>query len=90
MTTRSWEGEKGRGSTAQIRAFAVGPNLKKGTAEFKRAARPTVEPAPVPGAVPGEEFVEPADESGVGDYPEGDSALYELNSDDAVPEPALH
>src|SRR4051812_35644509 len=42
LTTHSWESENGRRSTPRIRAFAVGPNLARGTAEFKRnrAARP--------------------------------------------------
>jgi single-strand DNA-binding protein len=36
LTTHSWESENGRRSTPRIRAFAVGPNLARGTAEFKR------------------------------------------------------
>src|SRR3954454_24675314 len=36
LTTHSWESENGRRSTPRIRAFAVGPNLARGTADFKR------------------------------------------------------
>jgi single-strand DNA-binding protein len=36
LTTHSWESESGRRSAPRIRAFAVGPNLARGTAVFKR------------------------------------------------------
>jgi single-strand DNA-binding protein len=36
LTTHSWESENGRRSAPRIRAFAVGPNLVRGTAVFKR------------------------------------------------------
>ncbi len=36
LTTHSWESESGPRSKPRIRAFAVGPNLARGTAEFKR------------------------------------------------------
>ncbi|MFD2093243.1 single-stranded DNA-binding protein [Blastococcus deserti] len=36
LTTHSWETDNGRRSTPRIRAFAVGPNLARGTAVFKR------------------------------------------------------
>jgi single-strand DNA-binding protein len=36
LTTHSWESESGPRSKPRIRAFAVGPNLSRGTAEFKR------------------------------------------------------
>jgi single-strand DNA-binding protein len=36
LTTHSWESENGRRSTPRIRAFAVGPNLARGTSVFKR------------------------------------------------------
>jgi single-strand DNA-binding protein len=36
LTTHSWESEAGRRSTPRIRAFAVGPNLARGTSVFKR------------------------------------------------------
>jgi single-strand DNA-binding protein len=40
LTTRQWETENGRGSVSQIRAEAVGPNLSRGIAEFRRSQRP--------------------------------------------------
>lgn len=92
MTTRSWEGEKGPGSTAQIRAFAVGPNLNRGTADFRKAARAQpAESQPAPEEeMPGEEFGDPPGVLGIGDYGPGSQALYELDSDTTDPEPALH
>jgi single-strand DNA-binding protein len=52
LTTHSWESENGRRSAPRIRAFAVGPNLARGTAVFKRtspvgAPRPPIRPRPV-------------------------------------------
>ena len=46
LTTHSWETENGRRSAPRIRAFAVGPNLARGTADFKRSgpARQTTRP----------------------------------------------
>jgi single-strand DNA-binding protein len=76
LTTREWESEKGRGSTSRIRAEAVGPNLRFGWAELKRAERPVAE--------------EKDDELVRGrDYEGDDSALHESNSDDAMQAPAL-
>lgn len=37
LTTHSWESESGPRSKPRIRAFAVGPNLSRGTADFRRA-----------------------------------------------------
>jgi single-strand DNA-binding protein len=36
LSTNSWESENGRRSAPRIRAFAVGPNLARGTSVFKR------------------------------------------------------
>jgi single-strand DNA-binding protein len=36
LTTHSWEGESGKRSAPRIKGLAVGPNLQRGTAEFKR------------------------------------------------------
>jgi single-strand DNA-binding protein len=87
MTTRSWEGEKGRGSTAQIRASAVGPNLRKGTADFKRAARPAVDSAPSPEEMAPPEESEPREESALSDY-SAEAPSYELDVESSL-EPAL-
>jgi single-strand DNA-binding protein len=46
LTTHSWESENGKRSAPRIRAFAVGPNLARGSAEFKRTRPPrTTDPA---------------------------------------------
>ena len=36
LTTHSWESENGKRSAPRIKAFAVGPNLSRGSADFKR------------------------------------------------------
>lgn len=36
LSTHSWESENGRRSNPRIKAFAVGPNLNRGTSVFKR------------------------------------------------------
>ena len=46
LTTHSWESENGKRSTPRIKAFAVGPNLARGSAEFKRTrVQRTTDPA---------------------------------------------
>jgi single-strand DNA-binding protein len=46
LTTHSWESENGKRSAPRIRAFAVGPNLARGSAEFKRTrTQRTTDPA---------------------------------------------
>lgn len=88
LFTDEWEGEQGRRSKVKMRAASVGPDLAKGTAEFRRTLRST------PAAVqPLEEVVDPGDDPGEApdeDYDGGSGALYVLDSDDRVPEPALH
>ncbi|MGY1617036.1 single-stranded DNA-binding protein [Geodermatophilus sp. SYSU D00691] len=42
LYTDEWESEQGRRSKVKLRAEAVGPDLNKGTAEFRRTARPQV------------------------------------------------
>jgi single-strand DNA-binding protein len=99
LTTHSWESENGRRSTPRIRAFAVGPNLARGTALFKRdkAAR-NAEPAdgtatgplsPSPEGAPEEEFPSSAEELLAGrDYVGDDATLEEVHADDLSPMPA--
>jgi single-strand DNA-binding protein len=36
LTTHSWESENGKRSAPRVKAFAVGPNLARGSADFKR------------------------------------------------------
>ncbi len=94
LSTHSWEGENGRRSAPRIKAFAVGPNLQRGTALFKRD-RParTEEPAE---AGPASTDVEPSPEFGDAsaalllgrDYEADAETLEEMNADDLSPEPA--
>ena len=99
LTTRSWESEHGRRSAPQIRAKAVGLDLARGWADFHRPNRP----ASAAGAVPelsataeptaaDEELArELAEERAAAqDYAEDGGALYETDSDDSVPQPALN
>jgi single-strand DNA-binding protein len=100
ITTHSWESDNGRRSTPRIRAFAVGPNLVRGTALFKRdrSGRPA-EPADgatseaessAPNGAPDEEQL--AQELGGDltgeDYGSGSQALYEVDSENSSREPA--
>ncbi|HEX2073365.1 MAG TPA: single-stranded DNA-binding protein [Geodermatophilus sp.] len=98
LTTHSWEGENGRRSTPRIRAFAVGPNLARGTADFKRvrAARAT-EAGETTGRPPSSgspetsdhEFPPAPDELLRGrDYEPDDEALHSMTADDLAAEPA--
>jgi single-strand DNA-binding protein len=97
LTTHSWESDTGRRSTPRIKAFAVGPNLARGSAEFRRTPRtnpagtaaaeqPSVEPTP------GDEQLarELENEYGRLDYEDASETLQEKDSEDSVREPALH
>lgn len=92
LTTRQWETETGRGSVSQIRAEAVGPNLARGVAEYRRSTRPAaaaVEPAPADVEEGGERGE--LDELRAGeDYIADPAALHEVTLDDPLLEPALH
>ena len=100
LRTDSWETENGRRSTPRIRAFAVGPDLARGTAVFKRAqaARPTVGQdagvmeEPQPTAEDEQLARELAEELAEGstseDYVTGSGPLYVLDSENSSPEPA--
>jgi single-strand DNA-binding protein len=99
LTTHSWESENGRRSTPRIRAFAVGPNLARGTSVFKRdkSGRST-EPAdpiasgplsPSSDASADEEFGPSSTGLIAGrDYEVDEEALQEMNGDDLSTEPA--
>jgi single-strand DNA-binding protein len=99
LSTHSWESENGRRSTPRIRAFAVGPNLARGTAVFKRdkSGRST-EPAdanasgplsPEPEEALDEHFPSPAAALMAGrDYVEDDATLHDMNPADLSAEPA--
>jgi single-strand DNA-binding protein len=93
VRTHEWESDSGRRSRPVVRAEAVGHNLNRGTADFRRTQR--VQAAtPAEQEPPASEDIGPAER----DYPEGGQALYELDRDQsgadvslgALPEPALH
>jgi single-strand DNA-binding protein len=96
LTTHSWETENGRRSTPRIRAFAVGPNLARGTSVFKRdkSGRSTeAVDVNASGALsPGEEvedFAASAEALLAGrDYVGDDATLNGLNPADLSEEPA--
>jgi single-strand DNA-binding protein len=97
LTTHSWESEHGRRSNPRIRAFAVGPNLARGTAVFKRdrSARPAEAAGQVTGhASPSdasveEQFSGSSEDLVPGrDYQADEETLQEMNADDLSPEPA--
>ena len=96
ITTHSWESENGRRSTPRIRAFAVGPNLARGTAVFKRdrSAR-SGEPealgagTPAPGADSTPDFGDPSAELRAGrDYEADAETLEDMDARNLSPEPA--
>ncbi|MCU1614977.1 MAG: single-strand binding protein [Frankiales bacterium] len=97
LTTRSWDSEQGRRSAPQIKAFAVGHNLARGWTDFHRPNRAvqSADGAPESGAVEPtaaeEELArEIAEERAAQqEYAGGAGALYEVDSDDSRPEPAL-
>ncbi|MGY1708405.1 single-stranded DNA-binding protein [Geodermatophilus sp. SYSU D00758] len=96
LTTHSWEGDSGRRSVPRIKAFAVGPNLARGRADFTRTPRPARPGAE--GQVPEPEGREP--EAGAGslgsggiplpgrDYVTADPALHQSDAPDLAAEPA--
>jgi single stranded DNA-binding protein len=93
ISTHEWESDKGRRSRPQIKAEAVAPNLARGTAEFKRTQRAssdtTREDERPPEDPTEEEFDSAADLLPGRDYETDLSTLRDLDSDDAVSEPAL-
>jgi single-strand DNA-binding protein len=97
LRTDSWESETGRRSTPRIRAFAVGPDLARGTAVFKRSqsVRPAVAgqdsgaaDEPQPTAEDEQMARELADQLAGEDYSAGSEPLYELDSENSTLEPA--
>jgi single-strand DNA-binding protein len=99
LTTHSWESENGRRSTPRIRAFAVGPNLARGTADFKRD-RPARATEPGDATVTGllspsleeasdDDFLQDTEGLVRGrDYEGEGEALNDVNADDLSLEPA--
>lgn len=97
LSTRSWESEHGRRSAPQIKAIAVGHNLARGWTDFHRPVRsgPAADEQPAAGtaeptAADDRLVAELSAQGGTEqDYADGGGALYELDSDDPRPEPAL-
>ncbi|WP_158548818.1 single-stranded DNA-binding protein [Blastococcus sp. TF02A-26] len=94
LWTRDYESQNGRGSTSQIRADAVGPDLRWGWAEYHRPARTAREEAPA-GPAPETEGSPFADEPLDGaptseDYVDDPETLSSLDPDRELREPALH
>jgi single-strand DNA-binding protein len=91
LWTRDYESANGRGSTSQIRADSVGPDLRFGFADYVRTSRPA-RPEPVPAETPDEEergasYNDPLTGE---DYILDTEALESADPDAAAPEPALH
>ena len=87
LFTDEWETEEGRRSKVKIRAMSVAPDLSWGVADFRRTPRSTSAAAPADvDVVVDVPDLPPVD----GDYEEGSAPLYELDSENAVPAPALH
>ena len=97
LTTHSWESENGKRSAPRIKAFAVGPNLARGSAEFKRTrTQRTTDPA-TEGSSPASLEQEPGVEGFPG-FPEhlvaGEHYVSDadlpggISVDDRAPEPA--
>ncbi|WP_369133672.1 single-stranded DNA-binding protein [Modestobacter sp. I12A-02662] len=85
LATESWDSESGRRSANRMKAIAVGLNLARGWAEFKRPAR--AEQAPdVPG--PQESDGNPYAARST-DYIGGEETLHMTDSDVSEQEPAL-
>ncbi|WP_051683494.1 single-stranded DNA-binding protein [Blastococcus sp. URHD0036] len=98
LWTRDYESQNGRGSTSQIRADAVGPDLRWGWAEYHRPARaprdeegsadPSADQRPDSEESP---FAESSSEPPTSeDYVDGSGALHSVDLDHELPEPALH
>ena len=102
LWTRDYESQNGRGSTSQIRADSVGPDLRWGWAEYHRPARSAREEAPsdaasdpLAGQTPDPEGAPFADDprseaSTSEDYIDDSEALSSLDPDRELREPALH
>ena len=101
LRTEEWENEKGRGSRPRLKARAVGLDLSRGTADFRRTPRAAAA-APPAGEAADAALREalgdgPEDEADARDYSGPSEPLYELDPDSsagtalsALPEPALH
>ena len=90
IRTDEWESEQGRRSRPQIRAQAVAPNLARGVADFRRTLRAAAAEEPVPPA--DESATQPDDLADVPtseDYATDSEQLYEMDTENSSPAPAL-
>jgi single stranded DNA-binding protein len=90
IRTDEWESEQGHRSRPQIRAEAVGPNLARGVADFRKIQRTAAGPEQPSPADEGasEERDDLPDAPTSEDYSAGSGSLYELDSENSSPEPA--
>jgi single-strand DNA-binding protein len=102
LWTRDYESQNGRGSTSQIRADSVGPDLRWGWADYHRPARPargeegspdaasdpSAGQVPDPGEGPFDD--EPAEVPTGEDYVDASAALSSLDPRHELAAPALH
>lgn len=94
LYTDEWESDQGRRSRVKLKAEAVGPDLTKGIADFRRTQRSVTAVAEPPAdeVLPAEDAPAdeaPADNAPGEDYESEETALYEVDSD-ALLAPALH
>jgi single stranded DNA-binding protein len=83
LYTHEWDSDQGRRSRPQVRAEAVGPDLARGTAEFRRTTR-VVAAAEPPSAPAEETAAEPAEDPYAGratDYIGDVGTLHQTDSD---------
>ncbi len=92
LTTHSWESEAGPRSKPRIKAFAVGPNLVRGTSVFKRdrSGRSADTAATSAGGPlsPAEDQYSAAELVAGRDYEDGGEALHGMTPADLSMEPA--
>ena len=77
LYTHQWETEQGKRSRPQLRAEAVGPDLARGVAEYRRTPRATT--AVEPAAEPTDPYTDRPT-----DYEEGDATLHDVDADDLI------
>jgi single-stranded DNA-binding protein len=89
--THEWDSDQGRRSRPQVRAEAVGPDLARGVADFRRTSR-AVPPVEEPATDPAGEGAGDPYAGRSTDYIEGEGTLHMTDSDasgdrEAVPTP---
>ena len=88
LWTRDYESANGRGSTSQIRADAVGPDLRYGWAEYRRAPRVARPEESAAGAPDGEEGAPFGGAPSSEDYIPDPATLSSVDPGQEVREPA--